>query len=135
MINERKIRVLICKMGLDAHDKGARIIAWALRDAGMEVVYLGDYQMPETVLNAAAHEDVDVIGVSCLSGQQTTIIPRLASLIKERGLNDVKLIVGGIFPKEEIPMLKEVGVDEVFIGTSPKPVIDYLRSHVKPGRR
>lgn len=125
---EQKIRVLISKVGLDGHDRGAKIVASVLRDAGMEVVYLGRFQTPDNIVRAAIEEDVDVIGLSCLSGVHLTHTPRVAELMRNNQMNDVLLIVGGIFPVQEIAQLKEAGVDEVFMGTLTTPIVDYIRS-------
>src|SRR3989454_4042839 len=116
---EKKIRVLIAKPGLDGHDRGAKIIARALRDAGMEVVYTGLRQTPEMIASAAVQEDVDVIGLSILSGAHNTICPQLMKLLHEKGMNDVTVLVGGIIPEADIPALKQSGIAEIFLpGTS-----------------
>lgn len=127
----KKIKVLITKVGLDAHDRGARAVASRLRDAGIEVVYLGTFQTPERIVKAALEENVDVIGLSYLGGEQLTHTPKVIELMKQNNLDDVLLLVGGIFPKEEIPMLKKMGVDEVFIGTLTGPVVEYIRNNVR----
>src|SRR5438128_7900113 len=111
---ERKIRVLVAKPGLDGHDRGAKIIARALRDAGMEVIYTGLRQTPEMIVEAALQEDVDVIGLSILSGAHMALTPRVMALMKANGLDDVKLILGGIIPDDDIPTLKEMGVSGIF---------------------
>src|ERR1022692_5193830 len=105
----RKIRVLIAKAGLDGHDRGAKVVAAALRDAGMEVIYTGLHQTPEMIASAAVQEDVDVIGLSILSGAHNTICPRLMELLRAKGMNDVTVVVGGIIPKSDIPALKKAG--------------------------
>ncbi len=131
---ERKIRILIAKPGLDGHDRGAKVIARALRDAGMEVIYTGLRQTPEQIVAAAVQEDVDCIGLSILSGAHMTLFPRVLELMREQGLDDVMLFGGGIIPDEDIPKLKEVGVAEVFTpGASTQDVLAYIRSHVRAG--
>jgi methylmalonyl-CoA mutase, C-terminal domain len=128
----RRIRVLVAKPGLDGHDRGAKIVARALRDAGMEVIYTGLRQTPEQIANAALQEDVDVIGISILSGAHNTIIPRLCQLLRDAGMEDVLVIVGGIVPDEDIPGLKKAGVAAVFQpGVSTQEIVDFIRSHVK----
>jgi len=129
---ERRIRVLVAKPGLDGHDRGAKIIARALRDAGMEVIYTGLRQTPQAIVTAALQEDVDAIGISILSGAHNTIVPRITELMRVQGLVDVLLIVGGIIPDEDIPALKKVGVSEVFQpGASTQEIVDYIRAHVR----
>ncbi|MFP3170880.1 MAG: cobalamin B12-binding domain-containing protein, partial [Sulfolobaceae archaeon] len=115
MSQERRIKVLVAKLGLDGHDRGAKVIARALKDAGMEVVYTGLRQTPEQIVKAALQEDVDVIGVSILSGAHLELVPLVVQQMKEKGLNDVVLVVGGVIPPQDIPKLKEIGVDEVFL--------------------
>src|SRR3990172_6990348 len=120
--NQRKIRVIVAKPGLDGHDRGAKVIARALRDAGMEVIYTGLRQTPEQIANAALQEDADVIGLSILSGAHTTIVPKLMALLKERQMDDVLLVLGGIIPDADIQAMKELGVAEIFQpGASPQP--------------
>jgi len=134
MIEERqkKIRVLIAKPGLDGHDRGAKIIARALRDAGMEVIYTGLHQTPEQVVAAALQEDVDAIGLSILSGAHNYLFPRILELMKEKGLEEVMLFGGGIIPDEDIPKLKAIGVKEIFTpGTSTEQVIKFLKENIK----
>ena len=129
---ERKIRVLIAKPGLDGHDRGAKVIARALRDAGMEVIYTGLRQTPEMIATAALEEDVDVVGLSILSGAHTTIVPRVCALLKEKGLDDVLVLVGGIIPDADIPALKEQGVTAVFQpGASMDGIIQFVRQSVR----
>ena len=128
---ENRIRVLISKVGLDGHDRGAKIVAQMLKDAGMEVVYLGRFQSPKGIMDAALQEGVDVIGLSYLSGGQLSYTPEIMELKKKYQMDDVKLIIGGIFPKEEIPKLKEMGVDEVFMDSNVQSIVDYIRTHVK----
>lgn len=130
---EAKIRVLVAKPGLDGHDRGAKVIARALRDAGMEVIYTGLRQTPEMIAAAAVQEDVDAVGVSILSGAHNTLCPRIVSLIRANGMNDCLVLVGGIVPQEDIPKLKELGVAEVFLpGTSTEDIVKFLRANVKP---
>jgi methylmalonyl-CoA mutase, C-terminal domain len=130
---ETTIRVLLAKPGLDGHDRGVKVIARALRDAGMEVIYTGLRQTPEQIVNAALQEDVDIIGLSILSGAHMTIFPRVLELMREKGMNDVILFGGGIIPEDDIPRLKEAGVGEIFLpGTSTQGIVDYIREHVKP---
>jgi methylmalonyl-CoA mutase C-terminal domain/subunit len=129
---DRRIRVLVAKPGLDGHDRGAKIVARALRDAGMEVIYTGLRQTPEQIANAALQEDVDVVGVSILSGAHNTIIPRLCQLLRDAGMQDVLVIVGGIVPDADIPGLKEAGIAAVFQpGATTQEIVDFIRSHVK----
>ena len=111
---KRPVRVLVAKVGLDGHDRGAKVIATALRDAGMEVIYTGLRQTPEMVVNAALQEDVDAIGISILSGAHMTVFPRVISLMKEKGIGDVLLTGGGIIPEEDMQQLREMGVGELF---------------------
>ena len=124
----KKIRVLIAKPGLDGHDRGAKIIARALRDAGMEVVYTGLRQTPEMIASAAVQEDVDVIGLSILSGAHNTICPQLMALLHEKGMDDVTVVVGGIIPGADIPALREAGIAEIFLpGTSTQAIVDFIQ--------
>lgn len=132
-MNERKIRVLVAKPGLDGHDRGAKVIARALRDAGMEVIYTGLRQTPEMIAAAALQEDVDAVGVSILSGAHNTLCPRIISLLREEGMDDCLVLVGGIVPQDDIERLKQQGVAEVFLpGTSTEDIIKFLRENVKP---
>ncbi len=132
-MSERKIRVLVAKPGLDGHDRGAKVIARALRDAGMEVIYTGLRQTPEMIAAAALQEDVDAVGVSILSGAHNTLCPRIISLLREEGLDDCLVLVGGIVPQDDIARLKEQGVSEVFLpGTSTEDIVKFLRDNVKP---
>jgi methylmalonyl-CoA mutase, C-terminal domain len=125
---ERPIRVLVAKPGLDGHDRGAKVLALALRDAGMEVVYTGLRQTPEKIAQAAIQEDVDVVGMSCLSGAHMHLFPRVVELLREQGADDILVLGGGIIPKEDIPKLKELGIAEVFgPGTSTQDIIQYIR--------
>lgn len=130
-MSESKIRVLIAKPGLDGHDRGAKIIAQALRDAGMEVIYTGLRQTPEMIAEAALQEDVDVVGLSILSGAHMALVPRIIELIRKNGQEEVKVFVGGIIPEEDIPLLKEAGVYAVYgPGTSTEAVIQDIREAV-----
>lgn len=127
----RPIRVLVAKPGLDGHDRGAKVIARALRDAGMEVIYTGLRQTPEMIVNAALQEDVQVIGLSILSGAHNAIVPRVLELLKDKGMADVKLIVGGIIPDEDAASLRQQGVAAVFQpGSSLDSIVEFIRSAV-----
>ena len=127
-MSERKIRVLIAKPGLDGHDRGAKIVARALRDAGMEVIYTGLHQTPEQIVETAIQEDVDFIGLSCLSGAHMTLFPRVMSLLRENGVEDIIVTGGGIIPEEDIPKLKEAGISAIFgPGTPLEDIIEYHR--------
>jgi methylmalonyl-CoA mutase C-terminal domain/subunit len=128
----RKIRVVIAKPGLDGHDRGAKVIARALRDAGMEVIYTGLRQTPEQIVAAALQEDADVIGLSILSGAHMHICPRVMELLKERNLDDVLVVVGGIIPDVDIPKLQGAGVKGIFLpGTPMQQIIDFIHAHVR----
>ena len=128
----RKIRVVIAKPGLDGHDRGAKVIARALRDAGMEVIYTGLRQTPEQIVAAALQEDADVIGLSILSGAHMHICPRVMELLDARGLDDVLVVVGGIIPDVDIPKLQEAGVKGIFLpGTPMQQIIDFIQAHVR----
>lgn len=132
---QRPIRVLVAKVGLDGHDRGAKVIATSLRDAGMEVIYTGLRQTPEMVVNAALQEDVDAIGVSILSGSHNTVFPKLLALLKEKGMNDVLLTGGGIIPADDMKKLNEMGVGELFPpGTTTTAIADYIKNWVKKNR-
>ena len=131
---QRRIRVIVAKPGLDGHDRGAKVIARALRDAGMEVIYTGLRQTPEQIATAALQEDADVIGLSILSGAHTTIVPKLMALLQERHMDDVLVVLGGIIPDADIPAMKELGVAEIFQpGASLQSVVEFIRSHVRQG--
>ncbi len=131
-MTERTIRVLIAKPGLDGHDRGAKVIARALRDAGMEVIYTGLRQTPEMIAAAAAQEDVDVIGLSILSGAHNTICPRLVELLREKGMTDIPVLIGGIIPEADIAALKKSGIAEVFLpGTSTQEIIQFIQNHMQ----
>jgi len=128
---EKKIRVLIAKPGLDSHDRGAKIVARALRDAGMEVIYTGLRQTPQQIVETALQEDVDVIGLSILSGAHTTLFPKIMQLLKKERMTDVMVFAGGIIPEEDIPALKKVGIKEVFgPGTPTSTLVEYVRNNV-----
>lgn len=128
---ERPIRVLIAKPGLDGHDRGAKVLARAMRDAGMEVIYTGLRQTPEQIVEAALQEDVDVIGLSCLSGAHNYLFPQVTQLLKEKNATDILVIGGGIIPEEDIPGLMAAGVSAVFTpGTPTSVAIDYIKEHV-----
>ena len=129
----RKTRVVIAKPGLDGHDRGAKVIARALRDAGMEVIYTGLRQTPEQIVAAALQEDADVIGLSILSGAHMHICPRLMELLRERGLDHVRVLVGGIIPDVDIPKLKDMGITGIFLPGSPmQQIIDFINQNVQP---
>ncbi|HUF04495.1 MAG TPA: cobalamin B12-binding domain-containing protein [Aridibacter sp.] len=131
-MSNRKIRVLVAKPGLDGHDRGAKIIARALRDAGMEVIYTGLRQTPEMIAAAALQEDVDAVGISILSGAHNTLCPRIVDLLRENGMDDTLVLVGGIVPDEDIPVLKEKGISEVFLpGTSTEDIVKFLNENVR----
>ena len=136
-MTQKKIRVLVAKPGLDGHDRGAKIIARALRDAGMEVIYTGLRQTPEMIASAAAQEDVDVIGLSILSGAHNTICARLMELLREKGMNDVTVLLGGTIPEVDIPALKKAGIAEVFPpGTSTQDIVRFIQQRVaRPPQR
>jgi len=126
---ENKIRVLVAKAGLDGHDRGAKVVAAALRDAGMEVIYTGLRQTAEMIVEAAIQEDVDAIGISILSGAHMTIFPKILNMMKEKQVDDILLFGGGIIPEEDLKKLKELGVGELFTpGTSTQEIIKYLKS-------
>ncbi|MBX2931448.1 MAG: cobalamin B12-binding domain-containing protein [Chitinophagaceae bacterium] len=131
----RPIRVLVAKVGLDGHDRGAKVIATALRDAGMEVIYTGLRQTPEMVVNAALQEDVDAIGVSILSGAHNTVFPKIISLMKEKSMNDVLLTGGGIIPDDDMQSLNNLGVGKLFPpGTNTQEIANYITNWVKENR-
>ena len=133
MMAERKIRVLIAKPGLDGHDRGAKVIARALRDAGMEVIYMGLRQTPEQIVGAALQEDADVIGLSILSGAHMHICPRVVELLKEKGLDDVLVVVGGIIPDVDIPKLQALGIKGIFLPGSPmQDIVTFITANARP---
>ena len=132
-MSEAKIRVLVAKPGLDGHDRGAKVIARALRDAGMEVIYTGLRQTPEMVVSAALQEDVDVIGLSILSGAHNAIVPRVMELLRAQNAEDIMVLVGGIIPDVDVEGLKKIGVVGVFQpGTSMEEIVKFIRGRVKP---
>jgi methylmalonyl-CoA mutase C-terminal domain/subunit len=128
----KKIRVLIAKPGLDGHDRGAKVIARALRDAGMEVIYTGIRQTPEQIANTAIQEGVDMVGLSCLSGAHVTLFPKVVEILKQKGAGDIHIFGGGIIPVDDIPALKAAGVHEIFQpGTSTQDIIRYIEENAK----
>lgn len=130
---ERKIRVLVAKPGLDGHDRGAKVIARAFRDAGFEVIYTGLRQTPEQIAEAALQEDVDVVALSILSGAHNTLLPRTVQALRERGMDDVLVVGGGVIPAEDIPALKASGIAEIFTpGTPTAAAVQFIQEHVKP---
>jgi methylmalonyl-CoA mutase C-terminal domain/subunit len=132
MSKEKKIRVLVAKPGLDGHDRGAKVIARALRDAGMEVIYTGLRQTPEMIVTAALQEDVDVIGLSILSGAHNAIVPRVTELMRSHKMDDVVLVIGGIIPEEDVEGLKKAGVSGIFIpGTPMDEIVQFIKKHAK----
>jgi len=134
-MTEGKIRILIAKPGLDGHDRGAKVIARALRDAGMEVIYTGLRQTPEMIVEAALQEDVDAIGLSILSGAHMTLFPRVIQLLKEKGLDDVLVFGGGIIPDQDVPELKRLGVRGIFgPGTSTDTIVEFVREEIRRHR-
>ncbi|HMJ34098.1 MAG TPA: cobalamin B12-binding domain-containing protein [Baekduia sp.] len=133
---QRKIRVVVAKPGLDGHDRGAKIIARALRDAGMEVIYTGLHQTPEQIVETVIQEDADAVGLSILSGAHMTLVPRIVALLSEQGIDDVLVTVGGTIPADDIAPLKELGVAEVFTPGAPtQEIIDFIRSSVEQSPR
>lgn len=133
MPSERKIRVLVAKPGLDGHDRGAKVIARALRDAGMEVIYTGLRQTPEMIVNSSLQEDVDVIGLSILSGAHNAIVPRVTDLLRQKKMDDVLVLVGGIIPEQDFDLLKKAGVAGIFNpGTPMDDIVEFIRKNVKP---
>ncbi len=130
---EPKIRIVVAKPGLDGHDRGAKIVARALRDAGFEVIYTGLHQTPEMIVNAAIQEDADAIGLSILSGAHLTLFPRIMDLLRARGAVNIVVFGGGIIPEEDIPLLKQSGVHELFTpGTPLETIVTWVKTHVKP---
>jgi len=130
-VSNRKIRVLIAKPGLDGHDRGAKVVARGLRDAGMEVIYLGLRLTPEQIAEAAIQEDVDVVGLDCLSGAHMTLFPKTVSLIREKGDRDILVIGGGIIPKKDIPKLKEAGIAQIFgPGTPLEEIVNFIETNL-----
>lgn len=128
---ERKLRILVAKPGLDGHDRGAKIIARALRDAGMEVIYTGLHQTPEMIVNAAIQEDVDAIGMSIMSGAHMTLFPAVIDLLKQNRAEDIRIFGGGIIPDDDIPKLKGMGVTEIFTpGSSTQDIVQWIRTNI-----
>ena len=133
MATDRRIRVLVAKPGMDGHDRGVKVIARALRDAGMEVIYTGLRQTPEMIVNASLQEDVDVIGLSILSGAHNSIVPRVIEMLKQNEMTDVMVLVGGIIPDQDAALLKEKGVAAVFQpGTPMEDIVRFIRKNVRP---
>jgi methylmalonyl-CoA mutase C-terminal domain/subunit len=134
MSQTRPLRILVAKPGLDGHDRGAKIIARALRDAGFEVIYTGLHQTPEMIVAAALQEDVDAVGLSIMSGAHMTLMPAIVDLLKEKGAGEVVVIGGGIIPQDDVPKLKQAGVAEVFLpGSTTQAIVDWIRGNVHPG--
>lgn len=134
-MSKKKIRVLVAKPGLDSHDRGAKVVARALRDAGMEVIYTGLRQTPEQIVETVLQEDVDVLGLSILSGAHMTLFPKIIELMEKKGLNDVLVFAGGIIPEEDILPLKKLGVKEIFgPGTPTDTVVNFVKEHVEKSR-
>jgi methylmalonyl-CoA mutase C-terminal domain/subunit len=130
---ERPLRILVAKPGLDGHDRGAKIIARALRDAGFEVIYTGLHQTPEMIAAAAVQEDVDAVGLSIMSGAHMTLFPAVIEQLKQRGAGDVIVFGGGIIPQDDVPKLKQLGTAEVFLpGSSTQTIVDWIRGHIRP---
>ena len=128
---DRKLRILVAKPGLDGHDRGAKIIARALRDAGMEVIYTGLHQTPDMIVSAAIQEDVDAVGMSIMSGAHMTLFPAVIDLLKQRGAGDIRVFGGGIIPDDDIPRLKRLGVDEIFTpGSSTQDIVKWIHAHI-----
>ena len=131
--SERTLRIVVAKPGLDGHDRGAKIVARALRDAGFEVIYTGLHQTPEMIVATAIQEDVDAIGLSIMSGAHMTLFPAVVDLLRQQGADEVTVFGGGIIPQDDVPLLKERGVAEVFLpGASTQSIIDWIRQHVRP---
>lgn len=129
---EKRIRVIVAKPGLDGHDRGAKVVARALRDAGMEVIYTGLRQTPEAIFQTAVQEDADVVCLSSLSGAHDYLFPRVAKLFRDNGMNDVLILGGGIVPDEDVPAMKESGIEEIFgPGTRTEDIVSYIRTHLK----
>ena len=134
-MNEKKIRVLVAKPGLDGHDRGAKVIARALRDAGMEVIYTGLRQTPEQIVKAALQEDVDAIGLSILSGAHMHLFPKIVSLLKEKKMDDVLVFAGGIIPERDTEQLKEIGIAEIFPpGSSLQEIVDFVKKNIRDSK-
>lgn len=134
-MTEKKIRILVAKPGLDGHDRGAKVISRALRDAGFEVIYTGLRRTPEEIVNAAVQEDVDVIGLSILSGAHNVLFPQVMNLLDKRGVDDIKVIVGGIIPEKDILGLKKIGIAEVFLpGSSTQNIVQWIQDNIPADR-
>ena len=132
MATKKKIKVLVTKVGLDGHDRGAKVVSSLLKEAGMEVIYLGMFQRPESIVRAAIDEDVDVIGLSYLSGEHLIFTPKVVDEMKKNNFVDVLLIAGGTFPAEDIPIMEEMGIDKVFrAGSLTESIVDYINDHVE----
>jgi len=132
-MTDGKIRIIVAKPGLDGHDRGAKVVARALRDAGFEVIYTGLHQTPEMIANAAIQEDADAVGLSILSGAHMTLLPRLLDLLRQKGGGEIVVFAGGIIPEEDIPTLRAAGVSEIFLpGASLDAIVRWVREHVKP---
>ena len=130
---DKKLRILVAKPGLDGHDRGAKIIARALRDAGIEVIYTGLHQTPEMIVNAAVQEDVDAIGLSIMSGAHMTLFPAVIDLLRGQKAGDIEVFGGGIIPDDDIPRLKQLGVSEIFTpGSSTQDIVQWIRQHIQP---
>ncbi len=126
------IRVLVAKPGLDGHDRGAKVICRSLRDAGFEVIYTGLRRTPEEIVNAAVQEDVDVVGLSILSGAHNVLFPKIMELLKEKGVDDIAVIAGGIIPDKDIPLLEKIGISKTFLpGSSTKEIVDWIKKNVR----
>ncbi|MFP3985692.1 MAG: cobalamin B12-binding domain-containing protein [Candidatus Bathyarchaeia archaeon] len=135
MLEDKRIRVLIAKPGLDSHDRGAKVVARALRDAGMEVIYTGLRQTPEQIVETTLQEDVDVLGLSILSGAHMTLFPKIMELLKQKELNDVLVFAGGIIPEEDVPALKKLGIKEIFgPGTTTETIINFVKKTSEKSR-
>ena len=132
---EKKIRILVAKPGLDSHDRGAKVVARALRDAGMEVIYTGLRQTPEQIAETVLQEDVDVLGLSILSGAHMTLFPRIMELLRQKEISDVLVFAGGIIPEEDVPALKKLGIIEIFgPGTPTETIVNFVKEHVEKSR-
>ena len=132
MATKKKIKVLVTKVGLDGHDRGAKVVSSLLKEAGMEVIYLGMFQRPESIVRAAIDEDVDVIGLSYLSGEHLIFTPKIVDEMKKNRVDDALLIAGGTFPAEDIPIMEEMGIDKVFrAGSLTESIVDYINDHVE----
>ncbi|MBI2864283.1 MAG: cobalamin B12-binding domain-containing protein [Chloroflexi bacterium] len=134
MADKRRVKVLLAKAGLDGHDRGVKVLALGLRDEGFEVIYTGLRQTPEKIAHAAIQEDADVVGMSCLSGAHGYIFPKVVELMRENGAENVLIIGGGVIPEEDVPVLKDQGIREVFLpGTPIRTIAEYIRDNVRPG--